>query len=473
MRETGGGPGPGYSGEAGGGQIPTGPQEEGKPVEEYPLSYSIVAETGKVVCKGEGKGVLEDKNLVLMPKFGEVISFSFRDIVEINAKNYKLNILLTSKEKLTISDLGYDYENFLRVLTRLRNEVLLKDLLMHESLKKSDVEASFVHSEEDGKVRKGVCKVRLYETGLVVIPEEGEMFRIPYSDLREISEQRLGLALTTEFGEKLSLSKMGAELDPFKKVLSDINNELQLRVLSSLRELIPSASSTSLRMAARLMKEGRAARRKDVEAIDPKLWAELEKKLDSLGVKEFYDFLKGLSQKDRVCIGVKRGLMGDLTGEYVWFLIPIYDIDPKKLGNAVAMEATSEEGGGKATYFFRLVSRKDYPKFKKLEDLHKEADKFIQTINRCMLAINFRREPIYLSDERLEEPQYLKYKFAVQKLLSLQTLRKLFIGRVIHATPEQWKRDVMDLLEFNVSTENDSLKWQRSAGEKFEVIEGA
>jgi len=78
-----------------------------------------------------------------------------------------------------------------------------------------------------------------------------------------------------------------------------------------------------------------------------------------------------------------------------------------------------------------------------------------------MLDINFRREPIYLPDEKLEEPQYRKYKFAVQRLPGLQTLRHLFIGRVIHASPEQWKQDVMDLLKFNVSTKDDTAKWTK------------
>jgi hypothetical protein len=78
-----------------------------------------------------------------------------------------------------------------------------------------------------------------------------------------------------------------------------------------------------------------------------------------------------------------------------------------------------------------------------------------------MLDINFRREPIYLSDEKLKDPQYIRYRFAVQNLPSLQTLRDLFIGRVIHSTFEQWKTDVMDLLRFNIESSEDSEKWER------------
>jgi hypothetical protein len=78
-----------------------------------------------------------------------------------------------------------------------------------------------------------------------------------------------------------------------------------------------------------------------------------------------------------------------------------------------------------------------------------------------MLAINFRREPIYLSDERLKEPQYQKYQFAVAKFSELQFLRNLFIGRVVHSLPEQWKNDVVGLLKFNVKTDDDTVKWSK------------
>jgi hypothetical protein len=78
-----------------------------------------------------------------------------------------------------------------------------------------------------------------------------------------------------------------------------------------------------------------------------------------------------------------------------------------------------------------------------------------------MLDINFRREPIYLPEERLDETDYVKYKIASQRIPSLQTLRNLYIGRVMHASPEQWKNDVMELLRFNVATLDDLAKWKR------------
>lgn len=411
-------------------------------------SYSLSNEVGQITASGDAQARLEEESISILPKFGEPLFFSLRDILEIFEGDYKIHLTLTSKENLTIFNLGYKYEDFLRVLSRLRNEILLKDMLMHETLRKSGVEAEFVYFDDGGNEKqKGKCEPRLYETAVVVIPEKGELVRIPYSEILEIRDEDFTLVITTDFGEKFVFSEMGRQFDPFTKTLSDLINELSIKVQSSLKELLPKADPSAIRRAARFMKEGKAAKRSDLESISPEIWVELEKKLEVAGIKEEYDFLKSLSQQEKLCIGLKRGLLGDLTGEYIWFLIPIYSTNPKEPGNVVAMEATTGEGGGKATYFFRIVSRKDYPNFKNIDDLHREVDSFIKKINRCMLAINFRREPIYLPDEKLEEPQYQKYKFAIAKMPALRELRQLFIGRVIHSSPEQWKKDVMDFVE--------------------------
>lgn len=439
-------------------------EKEQKAILECAAYYSLSDESGQQIASGEARARLAQENLSILPRFGEAVFISFRDIIDISEDDYKVHIYLTSKEKLTLSDLGYRYEDFLRVLSKLRNELLLKDLLMHESLKQAGVEAEFIYFDETGKeAERGICQPRLYETAIVIMPEGGELIRIPYSDISEVREEDYTIAVTTEWGEKFVFSQMGRQFDLFAKTLSDSMNVLSLKVQSSLKELLPEVDPSAIRRVARLMKEGRAARRSDIEAISPELWAELEKRLEVAGIKEEYDFLKSLAQQEKMCIGLKRGLLGDLTGEYIWFLIPIYSTNPKEPGNAVAMESTSGEGGGKATYFFRLVSRKDYPAFHRIEGLHQEADDFVKKINRCMLSINFRREPIYLPDERLKEPQYSKYRPAIQKLPSLQELRRQFIGRVIHYSPEQWKRDVLDLLNFNVSIQDDDAKWKRGA----------
>jgi hypothetical protein len=244
---------------------------------------------------------------------------------------------------------------------------------------------------------------------------------------------------------------MGKELDVCFKMLNDLVKALSVKTQLSLQELLPIFDSSVISNLAKLMKDGRATRHMDIDAISPEIWTELEKKLAILGVKEEYDYLASLGQSERICIGIKRGLMGDLTGVYIWFLVPIFGVDNTQPGNAIAMEATAVEGSGKATYFFKITDPSIYKNFKNQEELQAVVDKSLKQINRDLITVNFRREPIYLTDEQLNSTTYVAYRRAVSKVPALQELRRLFIGRVIHSSPEQWKEAVTQLLKSNMN----------------------
>lgn len=427
---------------------------------EYSLTYQLLDRDDCEKEKKEARALVDELNLTIFPKLGDTFLIPLRDIVNLSAYDYLVEIVLPSDEKVILSKMGYHYDGFFRELVRNRNEIILRDLLMQESLRKSGLTAETVYYDEEGREnRLGNCAVRLYETALVILPENGELIRVTYSEMMDISAENYELVVTTDFAEKYCFSKMGRQYDLFTRTLSDIMNELSLKMQTTLKEVLPGLDPSAIRAVSRLLKEGRAASQEELAGLCPELWKKLEERVDAVGIKEEYDYLQSLARKEHTCIGLKRGLMGDLTGEYVWFLIPIYSCDPKQPGNAVAMEAGSLEGGGRATYFFRITGRDSYGSYESLEDLHELARKFIRQVNRCMLQINFRREPIYLSDEKLAEESYEKYRYAIYKLPSLQLLRRHFIGRVLHHSDEQWKSDVADLLSFNVSVSDDSLKW--------------
>lgn len=56
-------------------------------------------------------------------------------------------------------------------------------------------------------------------------------------------------------------------------------------------------------------------------------------------------------------------------------------------------------------------------------------------------------------------------KLVIVRIPALRELQQLFIGRVIHRTPEQWKEDVKSLLKFNVVSNDDTIKWKRKENE--------
>ena len=327
---------------------------------ECPATYVLRELGGQETARGDCKARLDAENLSILPKMGETLYFPFRDTQQITGADYKVEASFTSREKLTISNLGYKYEDFLRTYTGLYNEVIIKELLMNETQAKDGVAADYIFLDEN-KVQKkqGQCELRLFETALVIIRRDGDFIRLPYSDLTNIREEDYRLLVDTEYGDSYVFSQMGKEFDSFNRTLSERVNALTLKSQSSLKELLPQFDPAVIRRVARFMKEGRAGRRMDLETVSIDLWKELENKFDILGIKPEYDYLKSLGQASRICIGIKRGLMGEITGDYVWFLVPVFSLNTAEPGNAIAMEATSTEGSGRATYFFKIINRQD------------------------------------------------------------------------------------------------------------------
>jgi hypothetical protein len=67
----------------------------------------------------------------------------------------------------------------------------------------------------------------------------------------------------------------------------------------------------------------------------------------------------------------------------------------------------------------------------------------IARLNRALLTLNFRREPIYLADDQIATGRYARYRAAVRKLDYLQWTRAAFLGRAIHNAT--WEQQLLDL----------------------------
>jgi hypothetical protein len=439
---------------------------------EVLVNYKLNDANSNVKSEGEAKAVLSEKYLTLNIAFGEPMLFSYADIVAISDYDYKIDLFFVSEEKLNMWGLGYQYEDFLFQLFKLRNELLLKFLLMEESLLQAGFEAQFTRLGSNGQVNQtGTCEIRLYETALVVLPQKGEPIRIPYCFISQVNKADYKIAVNSEFGEKTEFSMLGEKFDPLGKALSDAYNKMMLRTQENIKELIPDADPIIVHKLASLMKDGLALKRKDIEQLSPGFWHRLTQRIGKAGISVKYEFLDSLASRDQVCVGLKRGLMGDLTGSYTWLLVPLRNAGSDRLSNAIALEAFTTQSSSQekedqtsatagATYFFRVLGRKEYTQAKD-GDLIMELENFIKNINRCMIDINFRREPIFLSANQLEDSKYVQYRFAIAKIPSLMTLRNLFIGRVIHSSPDQWKNDVASLLAFNARSLDDTEKWKK------------
>jgi len=411
--------------------------------------------TAKIILKSQdvvqisdtpAKIILEQENFSIFPENWGTYLFSYREVIDVIPEDYQLKLSLNKGQELIISQLGYQYEDFIRIFIKLRNEMILKDLLFQETLKKSGLEADFLYLDESGlEKQKGKAEFKFYQTSLVILPERGELMKIPFRDISETKTDNFQIEMKIEKNGKVIISKLGEKFDLFKETLQSCLNEIVLNVQNFIKGIWSEIDFSTLNKISSLIKEGKAIKRGEIETMAPEFWERFEKALTRTEVKEEYEFLKSIGEQEKIYLGFKKGLMGELTGDYLWFFIPIYSQDKSKLGNAIAFETTGEKETGRATYFFRILGRNEYKTADKAQ-IDNQIDDLISKINLGLLAINFRREPIYLPEEKLEEPDYAKYRFSMAKIPEIKLMRELFIGRVIHRDNEQWQKGVTDLL---------------------------
>ncbi len=412
------------------------------------LTAKIILKSQDVVQISEtsAKIILEQESFSIFPENWGTYLFSYREVIDVIPEDYQLKLSLNKGQELIISQLGYQYEDFIRIFIKLRNEMILKDLLFQETLKKSGLEADFLYLDESGlEKQKGKAEFKFYQTSLVILPERGELMKILFSDILGTKTDNFQIEITIEKVGKVIISKLGEKFDLFKETLQSCLNEIVLNVQNFIKGIWPEIDFSILNKISSLIKEGKAIKRGEIETMAPEFWERFEKALTRTEVKEEYEFLKSIGEQEKIYLGFKKGLMGELTGDYLWFFIPIYSQDKSKLGNAIAFETTGEKETGRATYFFRILGRNEYKTADKAQ-IDNQIDDLISKINLGLLAINFRREPIYLPEEKLEEPDYAKYRFSMAKIPEIKLMRELFIGRVIHRDNEQWQKGVTDLL---------------------------
>jgi len=430
---------------------------------ERPYKYSITYETkdpqGKTLGSNEGKARLDERTLTFQPTLGKSREIPYFEVMEIIEGDYKITLKLGLGEEVVMKQLGYEYENFLNNLYRLRGELLLRYMLMDEGCIATNIEANYQYVDPNGRRQEGACEVRVYESAVVVLPDKADPIRIPLCYLKSSLREGYAYSLSADVGEVLTLSQMGEKTDFFERSLSNALAGVETRSQGLLSAFKLGVDPAVVRRGAMLLGDGKAASGEEMQTISIQLWKGLEEKLRVVGIGDEYDYLKALSNPGEMRIGIKRGLMGDRTGEYVWFMAPIYSSDPSLPGNAVVLEAASDEASGRATYLFRIMNRRDYKTGVLKAQLEDRVASFLHLVNRCLIEINFRREPIYLTEERLMEPEYERYLYAAKRLAGLRVLRDNFIGRVAHSSQEKWRSEISDLLKFNAESVNNLEKW--------------
>ena len=155
---------------------------------------------------------------------------------------------------------------------------------MEESLITAGFNAQFSWFDSKGQINQsGNCELRLYENALLILPQKNEPIRVPYCYVSQTSKIEYSVVLNTEFEERFEFSKLGEKFDAFGKSLSDALNKMMLRSQTTIKEMIPETDPLKTYKLAALMKDGRAAKRKDIDTLSTDLWRRLIKRAGEAG----------------------------------------------------------------------------------------------------------------------------------------------------------------------------------------------
>jgi hypothetical protein len=165
-------------------------------------------------------------------------------------------------------------------------------------------------------------------------------------------------------------------------------------------------------------------------------------------------FRKNEGDKDAGGIGALAGGLGDGIGSMLGGLTGGENPLAALSGNTE--DETAETEAAPAPYLLWLIAPSPDGQYAAVEFAEADSatfvyrtggdfERFARQVNRALEAIAFKREVIRLSDEELRKPDNADYYMAAKRTAALQFVRANFVGRVIHASPEAWKRKLTEL----------------------------
>lgn len=279
----------------------------------------------------------------------------------------------------------------------------------------------------------GRACIRVFKDALMILPPNLDARRVPFLFLAGIEVKDYVLTLSLTDGSQYKLAQLGSALGPLEKTIREAVKAMRSQHADLLLALDKTLRLTAANRAARLLPEGLAVPLEDLKGEFPSLVDRLDILMKEGLLAEYYKELLALGDPARLAMGYKRidpvlvtdeeGNAKELPPWALWLVMPAKD--HKKA--IVEFYFPNEKA---ATYLFRI------------EAGYRD---FLMTLNRAFEASGFQRELLFLTDEDLSDWE-TNARMLLDRTPYLRALRTLFAGRVIHRTPENWRRNLLDLL---------------------------
>ena len=440
--------------------------------------FQQLTSSGGVTQEGACRVRFDSQTFTLTPDSGAPLVCDLGDLDAVIAADYELRLPLYTGSDVLLRQFGKAYETLCHDLLEAFRQRTLQCLLLEDLKELARFDGNFELSVAAPGVaavpRPGAAEFRLFKSNLAVLPVTSQGFQWRLADVESVTFDPDRYEITLRAGQDvLKAGKLAKRTEEFTASVTDAIGALATQSAQALHAAFPFLAPDQLQAAAALLREGHSASVARLTAISPKFAAGLAANAVDHDLKPYYDDLLARTAKDTLFAGFKlirpesSGESESVTGSETedaaadassggapdadaggpetlyWFYFPIAGKNGP--ANLVAWEASSR--GGRATYFFRLV---DPVREAELADPARSAatlEAALRRLDRVLGMLNFRRRPIYLSDDELErDAKFHRYAIAARRIPELREVRAAFVGRAVHSSLEAWRGQVKAIL---------------------------
>jgi hypothetical protein len=458
-------------------------------VADFGGKYQYLEQGGRSLQEGACGVQFDAQTFTLTPESGAPLAFDLGDLDSVVAAEWELRLALFTGRSIVLRQFAKAYDNLAQSLTEAYRERAIRCLLLEDMAEVARFGGQFEFTAPGAATRAGPAEFRVYKSNLAVLASASLPFQWRLADIDAVRFDAANYVVVLESGnEQLKVSRLGKRTEEFTQCVRDAMNAVAAAGAQALHAAFPFLDPDQLQSIAALLREGRSAPVAKLAKINPQMPAALAANAVDKDLQPYYERLLARTAGPLLYAGFKlirpeeepsgpgaaaehsagevapdssaegasspddaadSAIDADAAGPQAlyWFFFPLAaKRGAAEVANAVAWEASSS--GGRATYFFRLMDPAQASQLKNPASAGSAVDAAVRRVNRGLALLNFRRRPIYLSDEELaRDPRYHRYAIAARRIPELRELRASFLGRAIHNSPESWQAQVESILE--------------------------
>ncbi len=398
---------------------------------------------------GDATLIIDETGLTVSALFSD-IGVGYEQITAIRNDDYKVHVV-TEIDTFCCSRLGQSNDWFFNKLSDAYNNAVTSALKVKgECLFETKGNVAYENINSKGKIQ-------VYEDCICLLPPMTDARRFPFAFMSGLKKENYTLSIQLITGEGAVISMVGRDLDPLEKCIVERVRAIREKNSALAESLCEGLSVAEKSRAANLMAEKLAVPLAKLNNL-PNLHKSVIEKIAISEMKNSWKVLNELCDAEKIAVGIwklsdeevaklKEQLLQKLQeeagsteeGAQTIELTPeqeealkwmIWVAAPSKDGKTCVVEAAfpTEEV---ATYVYSVPCGWDI---------------FLNVLNRAMEAMDFDRETILISKEKMAEGANASKKMLIERTPAIEVLRGQFLGRIIHRTEESWQKNLKEYL---------------------------